>query len=183
MPRASKLVGLVKPWALRRSTELLECLPAGFEAGVGVEEGVEAGPVGFVELVASAQQREPGPEHLGVEGGLGAFRPALDVAAHRGDLRVVRRTLGSTTLDVDQISTGAREQIGVLSRLACAAIVSPDDGGVPVMIDDALGWSDPQRLQTMGAAIKAAGKQCQVIVLTCTPGRYSHVGQAKVVHL
>ena len=99
------------------------------------------------------------------------------------DLRVVRRTLDSTTLDVDQISTGAREQIGVLSRLACAAIVSPGDGGVPVMIDDALGWSDPQRLQTMGAAIKTAGKQCQVIVLTCTPGRYSHVGEAEVVKL
>ena len=44
------------------------------------------------------------------------------------------------------------------------------------MIDDALGWSDPQRLKTMGAAIAAAGKQCQIIVLTCTPGRYGHVG-------
>ena len=99
------------------------------------------------------------------------------------ELRVVRRTLHSTTLGVDQLSTGALEQLGVLSRLACAAIVSPDDGGVPVMIDDALGWSDPQRLQGMGAAIAAAGKKCQVVVLTCTPGRYSHVGNAKVVSL
>ena len=99
------------------------------------------------------------------------------------ELRVVRRTLQGITLNVDQLSTGAREQIGVLSRLACAAIVSPDDGGVPVMIDDALGWSDPQRLQSMGAAIAAAGRKCQVVVLTCTPGRYSHVGNAKVVYL
>ena len=99
------------------------------------------------------------------------------------DLRVVRRALHGTTLNVDQLSTGAREQLGVLSRLACAVIVSPNDGGVPVMIDDALGWSDPQRLQGMGAAIAAAGKQCQVVVLTCTPGRYSHIGNAKVVTL
>ncbi len=99
------------------------------------------------------------------------------------DLRVVRRTLDGTTLNVDQLSTGAWEQIGVLSRLACAVIVSPGDGGVPVIIDDALGWSDPQRLQGMGAAIAAAGKQCQVVVLTCTPGRYSHIGSAKVVTL
>ena len=99
------------------------------------------------------------------------------------DLRVVRRTLGGTMLDVDQLSTGAREQLGVLCRLACATIVSPEDGGAPVMIDDALGWSDPQRLQGMGAAIAAAGKQCQVVVLTCTPGRYSHVGNAQVVSL
>ena len=130
-----------------------------------------------------ARQRYIGPfkEQIDQLGRI-VFGPTFAVELS-DDLRVVRRTLGSTTLDVDQISTGAREQIGVLSRLACAAIVSPDDGGVPVMIDDALGWSDPQRLQTMGAAIKAAGKQCQVIVLTCTPGRYSHVGQAKVVHL
>ena len=130
-----------------------------------------------------ARQRYIGPfkEQIDQLGRI-VFGPTFAVELS-DDLRVVRRTLGSTTLDVDQISTGAREQIGVLSRLACAAIVSPDDGGVPVMIDDALGWSDPQRLQTMGAAIKAAGKQCQVIVLTCTPGRYSHVGQAIVVHL
>ena len=99
------------------------------------------------------------------------------------DLQVVRRTLNGTMLDVDQLSTGAREQLGVLSRLACATVVSPMDGGAPVMIDDALGWSDPQRLQGMGAAIAAAGKQCQVVVLTCTPGRYSHVGSAQVVSL
>ena len=99
------------------------------------------------------------------------------------DLRVVRRTLDGTMLDVDQLSTGAREQLGVLCRLACATIVSPEDGGAPVMIDDALGWSDPQRLQGMGAAIAAAGRQCQVVVLTCTLGRYSHVGNAQVVSL
>ena len=75
------------------------------------------------------------------------------------------------------------EQLGVISRLACATIVSPEDGGAPVMIDDALGWSDPDRLQGMGAVISAAGRQCQVIVLTCTPGRYSHVGNGTVVSL
>ena len=99
------------------------------------------------------------------------------------DLGVARRTLDGITLDANQLSTGAREQLGVISRLACAAIVSVDDGGAPVMIDDALGWSDPQRLQGMGAAITAAGKQCQVIVLTCSLGRYSHVGSARVVTL
>ena len=99
------------------------------------------------------------------------------------DLGVARRTLDGITLDANQLSTGAREQLGVISRLACAAIVSVDDGGAPVMIDDALGWSDPQRLHSMGAAITAAGEQCQVIVLTCTPGRYSNVGQAQVVAL
>ena len=99
------------------------------------------------------------------------------------ELRIVERTLDGVTLNVDQLSTGAQEQLGVISRLACAAIVSPDDGGAPVMIDDALGWSDPQRLQRMGAAIDAAGKQCQIVILTCFLERYSHVGSAKMVKL
>ncbi len=108
------------------------------------------------------------------------FGPTFSVEVD-DDLRVARRTLNGTTLDISQLSTGAREQLGVLCRLACAAIVSPGDGGAPVVIDDALGWSDPQRLQSMGAAIASAGRSCQVIVLTCTPGRYANVGKARVV--
>ena len=99
------------------------------------------------------------------------------------DLSIQRRTLEGVTLDFGQLSTGAREQLGVISRLACAAIISPDDGGAPVVIDDALGWSDPQRLRGMNDVIAKAAGQCQVIVLTCTPGRYSGVGRARVINL
>ena len=98
-------------------------------------------------------------------------------------LSVARRTLDGDTLKIDQLSTGAREQLGLISRLACAAIVSPDGGGAPVIIDDALGWSDPERLERMGAAIAASGEQCQVIILTCTPGRYARIGNATAVRL
>ena len=99
------------------------------------------------------------------------------------DLQVVSRALDGTTLRVDQLSHGTREQIAVLSRLACAAIISPEDGGVPVIIDDALGWSDPQRLRTMCTAIATAAKECQVILLTCTPDRYCHIEGAQVERL
>ncbi|MCY4516851.1 MAG: AAA family ATPase [Acidimicrobiaceae bacterium] len=96
-------------------------------------------------------------------------------------LAVSRRTLGGITLGVNQLSTGAQEQLGIIARLACASIVSPDGSGAPVILDDALGWSDPSRLRGMGAAINSASEHCQVIILTCTPGRYAHVGNATVV--
>ena len=100
------------------------------------------------------------------------------------DLQVVRRTLGGTTLNVDQLSTGAREQIGVLSRLACAAIVSPGDGGVPVMIDDALRMERPATSADHGLRHHDRRQSsAKSIVLTCTPGRYSHVGEAEIVKL
>ncbi|MCB0951729.1 MAG: hypothetical protein KDB13_03150, partial [Microthrixaceae bacterium] len=56
-------------------------------------------------------------------------------------------------------------------------------GGAPVVFDDALGWSDPARLEGMAAVLSTAAKNCQVIVLTCTPGRYESVGNARVVRL
>ena len=131
-----------------------------------------------------AHQRYVGPFKKQIEElGRIVFRRTFKVELDAEKLEVARRTLNGVTLNMDQLSTGAREQLGVLSRLACAVIVSPDDGGVPVMIDDALGWSDPQRLQSMGAAINAAGKQCQIVILTCYPGRYAHVGNATVVNL
>ena len=98
------------------------------------------------------------------------------------ELRISRRTLDGVTLDFADLSTGAREQLGMISRLAGATIVSAD-GGAPVIFDDALGWSDPAKLDAMGAVIRTAGQTCQIIILTCTPDRYSGVGRAEVVRL
>ena len=96
------------------------------------------------------------------------------------DWSLVSRTLHGKMLPFDDLSVGAKEQLGILTRLAAAQIVSKQ-GGVPLIIDDALGFSDPSRLEKMGAAIAAAGRQCQIVILTCTPGRFTHVGNADVV--
>lgn len=98
------------------------------------------------------------------------------------DWSIVSRTHQGKTLEFDDLSIGAKEQLGILARLAAAQIVSTQ-GGVPLILDDALGFSDPLRLETMGAAIAAAGRQCQIIILTCTPGRFTHVGNARVIRL
>ncbi len=99
------------------------------------------------------------------------------------DLRVRNRTLGGQTLPFDSLSTGTREQIGIITRLACAMIVAEDGSGVPLILDDALGYSDPERLREMGAVLAVAGRRLQVILLTSVPDRYLHVGGAQVVRL
>ncbi len=72
-----------------------------------------------------ARQRyvQPSKERIDQLGRI-VFGTTLEVELDE-DLQVVRRTLDGTTLDVSQLSTGAREQLGVISRLACATIVSP----------------------------------------------------------
>jgi uncharacterized protein YhaN len=97
-------------------------------------------------------------------------------------LSVVSRTLDGRTIPYASLSIGAQEQVAIVTRLACATIVAPD-GGVPVILDDALGNSDPRRLDAMSEVLGAAGRQCQIIVLTCQPERYDHIPGATLVSL
>ena len=109
------------------------------------------------------------------------FGPVFSVELD-DDLRVKNAALRDAPLEFDRHSTGEREQIGLISRLACASIVS-EDGGVPLVLDDALGWSDPTRLADIGAALNMGARDCQVIALTCMPDRYSQVGAEKTIRL
>jgi len=102
------------------------------------------------------------------------FGPALRVEVD-DNLQVVSRTLDGVTVALVQLSTGAREQMGLLVRLAAASMVSKD-GGVPLVLDDALGSTDEGRLESMGAVLRIASQDIQTIILTCAPERYFHVG-------
>ncbi|GLP74247.1 hypothetical protein TUM20983_13570 [Mycobacterium antarcticum] len=95
-----------------------------------------------------------------------------------GDLRMVARTLNGCTVPFESLSGGAKEQLGIVARLATAALVAKEDG-VPVVIDDALGFSDPDRLAKMAEVFDAVGGDGQVIVLTCSPERYAGIVDAQ----
>lgn len=98
------------------------------------------------------------------------------------ELRIASRTRGGVTVDLDALSGGAKEQLGILTRLAIADMVGDDaegggepNAGVPVIIDDALGSTDSQRLELMSTIFADAGRHSQVIVLTCMPERYEWI--------
>ena len=97
------------------------------------------------------------------------------------DLKVARRYLDGAWLEVGALSVGAREQLALLGRLACATLLG-DQGGL-LLFDDALGNSDPERLEALGAVLRLAGEHSQVVVLTCYPDRYRHVGGATRIRL
>jgi DNA repair exonuclease SbcCD ATPase subunit len=96
------------------------------------------------------------------------------------ELKVVRRTLDGDTLDWEHLSSGAKEQLAILSALAAARLAA--DGGVPLVLDDALGYTDPDRLAALGAVLGTADG-AQIVVLTCVGERYRHVGGATTVRL
>lgn len=98
------------------------------------------------------------------------------------DLVITHRRLHGTTVPFDSLSGGAKEQLGILARLAVASLVDPEQG-VPVVIDDALGYTDPGRLQRVGEVLADPAATGQVILLTCTPQRYAAIPGATTVVL
>ncbi len=93
------------------------------------------------------------------------------------DLRIATRTSGGATLAWHQLSAGAREQLAILTALSAAQLAGDD--GVPFILDDALGYTDPQRMATLGALLGRT-EGAQVIVLTCTPERFRTTGARTV---
>jgi len=98
------------------------------------------------------------------------------------DLLVASRAMDGSNVPYESLSGGTKEQISLISRLACAMTVSKK-GGTSLILDDALGYTDPERLKLMGAVLAKAGKECQIIILTCVPDRYNNVGEATIVQM
>jgi hypothetical protein len=109
------------------------------------------------------------------------FGPSFEVDVDT-DLCILNRTLDGCTVPYESLSGGAKEQLGILARLAGAALVAKEDA-VPILIDDALGFTDPERLAKMAEVFDTLGERGQVIVLTCTPARYDGVKGAQRIEL
>lgn len=130
-----------------------------------------------------AQMAYVEPLRREIEGhGRTVFGPDFSVEMDEERLAVARRQLNGVWVSWRQLSVGAQEQLGILTRLAAASLVSAD-GGAPLIIDDALGHSDDERLDAMCAVLGAAGRSLQIIAFTCTPGRYRRIGGATTISM
>lgn len=128
---------------------------------------------------ALAAYREPYREELERQGKIVFGRDfTVDLDS---DLRVTRRTLDGLSLTVERLSSGALEQLGVIMRLACARLVSGE--GVPVVLDDAFSYSDPDRLARLCLALDRVGEMGQAVLLTCDPDRYRALGGATIARV
>ncbi len=110
------------------------------------------------------------------------FGPDFTAELDQETLQVVGCRVGARFLTWDRLSTGTQEQLAIIVRLAAAYLAAPQ-GGVPLIIDDALGYSDEDRLERMCALLGRVGREVQVIILTCMPRRYLQVGGARTIRL
>ncbi|MGO2983617.1 MAG: AAA family ATPase [Brevibacterium aurantiacum] len=98
------------------------------------------------------------------------------------DLEIVSRTLSERTVPFESLSGGTKEQLALIGRLAVATLVDTDSGA-PVVLDDAFGFADAERLNALNVILGTVGQSAQVILLTCQPDRFARLGGAKTVSL
>ena len=74
------------------------------------------------------------------------------------------------------LSMGTQEQIAVLVRLAFAEMLVERGRPATVVLDEALVFSDDQRMSRMFDILNVAGKNVQVIILTCREQLFEGLG-------
>ena len=127
-----------------------------------------------------AQQSYVAPFKAGIDR-LGKMLFGPDFAVHvDSDLQITSRTLDGVDVPFESLSVGAKEQLALLGRLVAADLIDPGEGA-PLILDDALGFADPQRLRDLNMILNRVGQDAQIIVLTCDGKRFDRVGSAEVV--
>ncbi|WP_137389870.1 AAA family ATPase [Rhodoligotrophos defluvii] len=102
--------------------------------------------------------------------------PAAELALGDGFAVAGLKRAGPEAEGFDRLSAGTQEQIAVLVRLAMGAMLAERGHEVPIVLDDALVYSDDDRIERMFDALNRAGRRQQVIVLTCRMRTFSRLG-------
>jgi DNA repair exonuclease SbcCD ATPase subunit len=78
--------------------------------------------------------------------------------------------------DVERLSGGMREQLSVLTRLAFARLLARNGRPAPVILDDALVYSDDDRIEKMFDALHRQARGQQIIVFSCRQRAFQKLG-------
>ncbi len=77
---------------------------------------------------------------------------------------------------IDILSGGTQEQVALLVRLAFARMLSHAGRVAPVILDDALVFTDDDRIERMFDALHRQAADLQIIVLTCRQRAFRDLG-------
>ena len=83
---------------------------------------------------------------------------------------------GTEAEPFDSLSDGTREQIAIIVRLAFGRLLAERGQPAPVVLDDALVFSDDERIERMFDVLTQAAEKQQVIVLTCRSRAFRNCG-------
>jgi wobble nucleotide-excising tRNase len=137
----------------------------------------------YETLVRAEQQAREAflaPVQTRVQPYLRLLLPETELVLSDDDLGVTALRRNGQEEPFESLSVGAREQVAVLTRLAFADLLRERGTIAPVVLDDALVNTDPNRFKRMVLAIRKASKNLQIIVLTCNEAQWLQEGAPTV---
>ena len=78
--------------------------------------------------------------------------------------------------ELGKLSKGTQEQISVLARLGFGRLLADQGAALPLILDDALIYSDDTRMEKMFEVLGQASGHHQVIMLTCRAASFAGLG-------
>jgi uncharacterized protein YhaN len=128
---------------------------------------------------SEAKVKYLGPVTSRVEPYLRMLLPGADVVLDE-DLAIKALARDGVREDFERLSDGTQEQIAVLTRLAFAGLLLDQGRPATVILDDALAFSDDERIDRMFDILTRASQHIQIIVLTCRKRLFTRLGAPAV---
>lgn len=111
---------------------------------------------------------------------LRALWPDAELHFDGESLLPTRLVRGGTEEDLDVLSGGTQEQVALLVRLAFARLLAKRGRPAPVILDDALIFTDDDRIEKMFDALTALAADQQILVLTCRQRAFRDLGGTRL---
>ncbi|WP_209509482.1 AAA family ATPase [Ruegeria sp. HKCCE4150] len=89
---------------------------------------------------------------------------------------IIRITRRSVEEDFEVLSGGTREQISLMVRLAFANILAKQGRPAPLILDDAIVYTDDDRIEQMFNALTLRSSNLQIIVFSCRQRAFRGLG-------
>jgi DNA repair exonuclease SbcCD ATPase subunit len=124
---------------------------------------------------AEAKVRYLAPVVTRVEPYLKMLLPGTDLVLDE-DLRIAGVKRNGLDEEFARLSDGTQEQIAVLTRLAFAELLLDQGRPATVILDDALVFSDDDRIERMFDIMTRAAERTQIIILTCRQRLFTRLG-------
>ncbi|MGD9919614.1 MAG: chromosome segregation protein SMC [Paenirhodobacter sp.] len=86
---------------------------------------------------------------------------------------------GGAVEEFETLSGGTQEQIAILTRLAFARLFARRGTHLPIILDDALVYSDDERIVKMFTALNRVARDQQIIVFSCRQLAFASLGGAR----
>jgi hypothetical protein len=85
---------------------------------------------------------------------------------------------GDRVEDFEALSGGAKEQVGLLVRLGLAEVLGQDEP-LPIVLDDCLVNTDPERQKDMLRLLYRASKKQQILLFSCHDAAFDRLGATR----